>query len=234
MLQVAVRDREILGTRLSDRTSGRLGLDVVSRRDFAAKLRSVVAEEVRNWPARKLLQFLVNCLQREASGRWHDRWSAAAYLQASPFGFLLECNDLMDVTTIASGVDVQYKRLDETDITGQYVPDGMRALSNLRVGIARHLECMGDVHWGEHLDVEVLEERLNIGFCLFGQQAYGLDGNVLYRYPRTVTEPDIWIMLHYIQDQHFQVMFLERNDARRCYYTDAELPVALREGLRLG
>ena len=40
---------EIFGTRLSDRTSGRAGLDVVSRRDFAAMLRSVVAEEVRNY-----------------------------------------------------------------------------------------------------------------------------------------------------------------------------------------
>ena len=234
MLQIAVRDREIFGTRLSDRTSGRVGLDVVSRRDFAARLRSVVAEEVRNWPAKKLLQFLVNCVQRETSGRWHDRWSAAAYLQASPFGFLLECNDLMVVTTIVSGLDVQYKRLDETDITAEYVPDGVLALSNLRVSVARHLECMGDMHWGEHLDVEVLEERLNIGFCLFGQRAYGLDGNVLYRYPRTVTAPDIWIMLHYIQDQHFQVMFLESKDAPRCYYTDAELPAPLREGLRLG
>ncbi|CAE7212339.1 unnamed protein product [Symbiodinium sp. CCMP2592] len=190
---LATRDGETFGTRLADRISSRVGWDVASRRDFAAVLRRIVAEEVRDWPAAKLLQFLVNSLQREACGRWHDHWSAATYLEASPFGFLLECNDLVHVDATDSGV--------ATDVTSEYVPVGALALSNLQELIARHLECMGDMHWGEHLDVTILEERLNIGFCLFGHRAYG-----------SVTEPDIWIMLHYIQDQHFQVMFLKTNE----------------------
>ena len=161
---------------------------------------------------------------------WFDHWSAATYLERSPFRLLLECNDLVQVDVTNSGVAVHYKRLDETDVTSEYVLDGVLFLLNLQELIAGHLECMGDMHWGEHLDVAILEDKLNVGFCLFGDRAYGAGGNVLYRYGRTVAQPDIWIMLHYIQDQHFQVVFLKSNGPPRCYYTDAELPDALREG----
>ena len=230
VLQIAMRDGETFGTRWADIISSRLRWDVASRRDLAAVLRRIVAEEVRDWPAAKLLQCLVNCLHREASGMWFDHWSAATYLERSPFRFLLECNDLVQVDVTNSGVAVHYKRLDETDVTSEYVLDGVLFLLNLQELIAGHLECMGDMHWGEHLDVAILEDKLNVGFCLFGDRAYGAGGNVLYRYGRTVAQPDIWIMLHYIQDQHFQVVFLKSNGPPRCYYTDAELPDALREG----
>ena len=107
-------------------------------------------------------------------------------------------------------------------------------LQEMQDVVSSRLQTVGDSHWADEGDVSILSSRLGVGFVLLSDRVQGARDSVLKRYVNDVEHPSVWLCLHYLQDRHFQVLFLQTVAEITCTFTPEELPAQLQEILYSG
>ena len=215
ILLYAAGEQEDLARNLSTRCPTLGKIQETSRRPLACRLRMVVSTAVRGWPWKRFLDYVVACLQQEAAGQWRDGWRMSSLVKDTAFAFLKATNNLELVFLEGQDFSVWHRVLDDPEVICETVHLALPDAEQLRKRVCVYLETPGNMHWADQTDIAVLQEELNVGWCLFGDRAQTADGCVLHRVMPTSSTPDTWLCLRYMQEVHFQVLFLKWQENRK-------------------
>ena len=227
--------------------------------DLAHKTRAVEAlrelsasqfDDDEQWPAEAFFDYMVNAATSEQLGAFPDAWSPVALLRSHGFECVVGCESVLafgpDPSINIGDAAMRIARTDARHGAGHrleeivHVPNGVHLLMNMRNQVKRELMRTGNVHWGDQRDVNNLSEALDVGILMFCDRLQDEGRQCLYNIGSKRENFSYWIALWWLEPVHFrcaQLAFtsaetVARNDDFTCFWSDAELPDAIRQHYR--
>ena len=202
-------------------------------------LRQLVAVSVSEMSDLDVLNRLVSMRSQADAHLWHDHWDPRDLLMHNGLHLLADPTvDRINGIEYHEGNGLIAFRTTDGHDHVVAVEDFSVRVCNVQESFANELAIPGNNHWGTLTDIEMLAEKLNVGFLIFPVDKQGNPEDPRgWMYALHLHRGDFthWMVVYCITNTHFQLAWIRcgLNASYRCLFTTDTLPSALRDHYNL-